>query len=137
MSYDIVWNNDGTIMNFYGNISINEIDESNDMLYKDQRYETHKYSIANFLNATSDNTINEDSVMFPAAMDRGAAEYIKKMKIALVTTNKHVLRLCQHYIDISKILKSTWEFGIFSSVEEALIWGRATIPSKSSHKNTV
>ncbi len=124
MSYDIIWNNDGTIINFRGNITINEINEANDILYKDERYETHKYGISNFLNATSD-TIDEESVMFPAAMDRGASQYIKKMKIALVTTDKHVRALCQHYIDISKEIGSTWKFDIFNSVEDALTWVRS------------
>ncbi len=125
MSFNIIWNNDGTIINFYENISIDEINKANDMLYKDKRYEKSKYTIINILNAISDNTINKDSVMFPAAMNRGASQYIKKMKNAFVVIDEHDRALCQRYIDTSKDIGSTWEFSIFNSMEEALAWGRS------------
>lgn len=123
MSYDITWNEDGTILRFNGITTIHHINSANEKLYADPRFDGHRYQVWDLLEADFSSITTED-IEGPAATDMGAAFSNPKMKVAIIANNKHTQNISFNYIDLSKALNSTWSFLICDTLEEAMKWAK-------------
>lgn len=121
MAYSIVWNGEGSISTYVGAVSLLEIQESNQELYDDQRFNRIRYSLFDFTLADF-STIESEETKYPAAQDRAISMSVENMKVALIAVESHSKSLCEAYIERSQRFGSTWQFGIFPTVKEALAW---------------
>lgn len=121
MSYDITWNEDGTILCFKGITTIHHINEANEKLYADPRFDGHKYQVWD-LSRADFSPISTDDIEEPAATDMGATFSNPNMKVAIIADDNHVKNISYHYIDLSKTLNSTWSFLVCDTFEEAMKW---------------
>ena len=121
MAYHITWEKNGTVLNFRGKLSIQEINQANWTLHSDARIDHHKYSIWFLLEADL-SSITKTDILNAAAMNRVASTYLHSMKVALIAQEIHAVEICNYYIESTKKDDSTWEFGLFDSIESAIEW---------------
>ncbi len=124
MAYHITWNQEGTIVNLSGLLSIDEINEANGILHGDARLDNHKYSIWNFLEADL-SQLTESDLLRPAATDGAASISIPRMKVAIVAVDSHAVKVLGHYVQYAIQVTTWWDFGIFNSMQEALHWAES------------
>ena len=124
MAYHITWNQEGTIVNLSGLLSIDEINEANGIVHGDARLDNHKYSIWNFLEADL-SQLTESDLLQPAATDGAASISILDMKVAIVAVDSHAVKVLEHYVQYAIQVTTWWEFGIFNSMQDALHWAES------------
>lgn len=125
MVYAIVWNSKGAITRFTGKVGIEEINQANNEHYGDARYDEIKYQLFDFTEADL-SSIAADDAKYPAAYDKAATIYKFYLRVAMVVADDYTQALCEEYIKLSQRYNSGWEFGVFSTLKEALTWCNAT-----------
>ncbi len=124
MAYQIEWSDDGALVTMTGSIEIEEINEANGRLHGDARFDTMRYQVWDMLKASLA-SITAREIEQPSAIDLVAGRMNVKVRVALVTTSPHDVRLCEHYANRTRTLGSTWEIRVFPDLESALAWSRA------------
>ncbi len=124
MAFQVTWKEKGTILNFSGSLSIQEINKANELLQDDARLDDHTYSIWNFLEADL-SSITEKEMNQPASIDSAVAISVPKMKVALIAQENHAVELCKYYIERTKKFGTTWEFHLFDCMDDAIKWGES------------
>lgn len=122
MAYQIKWQDNIVFLHFSGQISNDEIVAANTAWYSNSKIDMTKCVICNFMDADL-SLISRREVEGSVATDKGASISSPGIKIAFVTEHYYVQGLCEHYINLSKKLCSSWCFSIFKSVDDALEWG--------------
>ena len=88
----------------------------------DARFDDHKYSVWDFRDADF-SSITKDNAEMSAAISWAATKSVPEMKIAFIASNPHTIDIINHYIKRSLNHRSSWEFGVFISIKDAIEWG--------------
>ncbi|MCG9972377.1 hypothetical protein [Christiangramia crocea] len=121
MPYKTNWEPHGIIWKFYGYVTAEEIEEANNEFYTDERSDDSRYQIIDALEVTNVEW-NDVDIKEIAAQDKGASFLLHKLKVAYISKDEKVTAVLEKYIDISKILNSTWKFKGFNDLNSAKRW---------------
>ncbi|MCM8570115.1 hypothetical protein NE848_12050 [Gramella jeungdoensis] len=132
MPYKTTWEPLGIIWKFYGDVTAEEIEEANIEFYKDERSDEARYQVIDALEVT-DVEWNDVDIKEIAAQDKGASFLLHKLKVAYVSKDEKVTAVLKKYIEISRILNSSWKFKGFDELAPALKWAKK-IKSKGKNK---
>lgn len=121
--FQIRWPEGVSRIEFFGPISMSDIDAANSILSGDERYYSSSKSIWDFTRSDM-STIEPEQIYTALAMDLGVAKTLRKFNLALVVTESHGKHLCDCYIKEMKKFKNAWRIQMFPSVDLALEWLR-------------
>jgi hypothetical protein len=122
MAYRLDWERDGVYWEYYDKVSGKEIVEASTTIYGDERFDTIKYKLVNFLNAESIE-INDAEVALIAHQHRAAERSNPNIKNAIVIKSNRGIaeNFAAFFTD------SFWEVQVFEDLDEANNWlGRET-----------
>ena len=119
MSYTNTWEPEGLYRKFIGEISGDEILESNFELHSNANFQTIKYIINDFTEVTG-HTIEETHTKAYATSDDIISNSKGKLKIALFVTHSPLIALANSYRDHMR--GKMFECEIFQSIEDAREW---------------
>jgi hypothetical protein len=123
MPYSTKWEEKGIYWKFDGYVTAEEIEKANSEFYVDDRSDNAKYQIIDALDVTGVEW-NDVNIKEIAAMDKGASFLINNIKVAYVSTDENVTSKLEKYIEISRILNSSWKFKGFRTIFSALNWAK-------------
>jgi hypothetical protein len=119
MPLKIHWVKDGVLWDYSGEISSEEILQSNKIVYSTPEFDHLRSEIAEFIGA-SRGDVTERDVRLVAAVDASAALSNPRIVVALVADDEDILSLFERYRDAS--LKTTWRIEIFRTLKDAVTW---------------
>lgn len=119
MSYTNTWESEGLYRKFEGEISGDEILESNYELHEDPNFQTIKYIINDFTEVTG-HSIETAHTRAYATSDDIISNDKGKLKIALVVIQPSLLVLANSYRE--EMRGKLFECEIFQSIEDARKW---------------
>ena len=125
MPNQIIWENKGVLSRYSGLFSPEAHIEGLGKLFGDPRIDGIRYMIGDYSEVNGD-LLNEESVEYPLAMTTGAASYLKNIKVALVATDKKIIKLCRHFIELSNKVNPTWEVRLFEDTLAARDWASSS-----------
>lgn len=120
MPYTTTWHDRGIVWTYTGTLNGPELLESNFEIFGDERFDDIEYQIAD-LTGVEKFELTETHMRKIAHLDMAAARSNPKIKVAVVTgseTGVELTRIYQKHVTE----KSTWEIGIFESLEDAKTW---------------
>ena len=122
MSFNYKWTDNNIIVEFHGDLILEDINSANNIIYSDARFDTMQYQIADFSDVTSFNLTSEN-VKMVSVIDRTSTVWNNNIKIACISNNKIITDNIKIYL---KIMDATaWSCKIFKSKKEALKWCKA------------
>ena len=124
MNFTTVWEENVFIVSFSGAINTVDIELANKYFYEDKRAYKVAAAIWDLSDCNMEN-IKPDKLAFTEAVDLAGAAFIKVFRLALVTSDKHSVALCNKYIHSCLENGSPWEFKIFNSAHDAFEWVNA------------
>ena len=117
MTYKLDWESNGIYWEYYGKVSGKEIIEASTTIYGDERFDTLKYKLVNFLGAESIN-IDDDEVALIAYQHRAAERSNPNIKNAIVI--KSNIQLADKFAAF--FTDSPWDVQVFQDLDEANNW---------------
>ena len=123
MSYRYNWEADGLYRIFYGQISGDEILESNFELHAHPDFKNIKYIINDFRDVTG-HSIQTSHTNAYAVSDDVISNSKGKLKIALLVTQEPLMVLANNYRDLMK--GKLFDCEIFSDMDNARLWTSKT-----------
>ena len=121
MAHNTTWEESGIYWQFFGYVSAQEVEEANNEMYGDLRFDDIKYFIWDMSNATGWGMTESDAA-YSAATDKGASRTTKKVKGALISNDEKVRAIMNIYIEVSSKIENPWELRIFNKLEDAREW---------------
>jgi hypothetical protein len=117
MAYKLDWENNGIYWEYYGKVSGKEIVEASTTIYGDERFDTLKYKLVNFLGVESIK-MDEDEVALIAYQHRAAERSNPNIKNAIVIKSGSKLadKFAAFFSD------SSWDVQVFQDLDEANNW---------------
>ena len=119
MPYTNTWEPDGLYRKFIGEVSGDEILNSNFELHTDPNFSSIKYIINDFSEITG-HSINFAHTKAYAITDRIVSNSKGKLKIALVVVHDELIALANNYSEHMK--DAQFECDIFNSIKSARRW---------------
>jgi len=121
MPFNTIWEKDGIKWEFYGHVTAKEIEEANQIFFRDSRSKTSKYQLVHALGTESVEWKPVDLVDI-TFKDVAASQNGLQLKVAYISDNKKIKLKIEKYVELSRHLNSDWEFQGFISEEEARSW---------------
>ncbi len=121
MPYKTTWKENGIVWKFFGYVTAGEIEEANEEFYRDERSDAAKYQVIDALEVSKVEW-NEIDIKEMAAHDKGASLYLNRLKVAYISDDEKVIGVLKKYMEISRILNSSWKFKGFTAKEPAMEW---------------
>jgi hypothetical protein len=121
MPYKTVWEDRGIVWHFEGDVTAAEIEAANEEFYVDERSDRARYQIIDALQVTSVEW-SDQNITEAAAMDMGAEASIKRVRVAYVATDALIISLLEKYVDISRMMNTSWQFKGFGELSIAKAW---------------
>ena len=119
MSYSHKWIGNDIIFSFTGEVSYDDINEANNEIYGDSRFDSMNYAIFDF-SLIVGFALSENEVEIISAMDRAIARWNRKLKLALIGKDKEVKNTIISYIHLMDT--NLWDIKLFDHIEEAIEW---------------
>jgi len=119
MSYTNSWETEGLYRKFFGEISGDEILESNFELHANPNFKTIKYIINDFIDVTA-YSIESSHTKAYASSDVVIANSKGKLNIALIVDQDELITLANGYRE--QMIGQLFECEIFQCVEDARKW---------------
>ena len=119
MAHTNIWNENGLFRKFTGEISPEEILQSNFDIHKRPEFETIKYIINDFTEVT-DLVINTNHTKIYASTDDIISDTKGNLKIAIVAKLDAHIALANNYKEEMK--NKFFKCEIFQTLEEAQVW---------------
>ena len=119
MPYTNTWESEGLYRVFVGEITGDEILESNYELHEDPNFQAIKYIINDFIEVTGHSIVTAHTKAY-ATSDNIISNTKGKLKIALVVTQPPLLALANSYRE--QMRGKLFECEIFQSIEDARKW---------------
>jgi len=123
MAYKLDWENNGIYWEYYGKVSGKEIVEASTTIYGDERFDTLKYKLVNFLGVESIK-MDEDEVALIAYQHRAAERSNPNIKNAIVI--KQGSKLADKFAAFFS--DSSWDVQVFQDLDEANDWLGRKVP---------
>lgn len=123
MTHKLNWESDGIYWEYYGKVSGKEIVEASTAIYGDERFDTLKYKLVNFLGVESIE-MDEEEVALIAHQHRAAERSNPYLKNAIVIKpgNKLADMFAAFFTD------SSWDVQVFQDLDEANHWLGRKVP---------
>ena len=121
MPNQLTWEDKEVLSRYEGLFSPEVHTEGLAKLFGDSRIDGIRYIIGDYSEVNGD-LLTEVYVEYPVAMTTGAASYLKNIKVALVATDKKIIELCRHFIELSNQVNPTWETRLFEDIMAARDW---------------
>ena len=122
MPHNLSWEQDGVYWKYYGNVSGKEIVETSTSIYGDQRFDTLKYKLVDFLGVDSIE-MDDDELALVAYQHRSVERSNPYVKTAIVMQPSGI-KLANKFA--SFFSESFWDVRVFDNIDEANKWlGRA------------
>ena len=121
MAHNTTWEERGIYWKFSGHVSAVEVEEADNEMYGDPRFDEIKYFIWDMTDASELGMTESDSD-FPAGTDRAAAYTNKNLNGALVSNNEQIRKRFKRYIEVSSEIGNPWKLKIFNNLEDARAW---------------
>jgi hypothetical protein len=122
MAYTIEWKKSGVQTSFYGNVTGAEILGHNRELHGDERFDSVRFIVGDFLDAQHV-SITLEEVREIAALDNVAAQSNPRIKVAIVSISETIDTGGAVYKEDN--VDSPWETESFRTMEQALDWVEA------------
>ena len=119
MSYNITWQDSNVIISFEGNVNYQDVNEADNFVYGDSRFDDMKYQIADF-SKIEKFELTEDEVQIIAMLDKSSSRWNNKIKLAVVTLDLNLLERIKPYIETMQ--DTEWSIKIFENIFEAKRW---------------
>jgi len=119
MSYNITWQDSNVIISFEGNVNYQDVNEADNIVYGDSRFDDMKYQIADF-SKIEKFELTEDEVQIIAMLDKSSSRWNNKIKLAVVTLDLYLLERIKPYIETMQ--DTEWSIKIFENIFEAKKW---------------
>ena len=119
MSYNITWQDSNVIISFEGNVNYQDVNEADNIVYGDSRFDDMKYQIADF-SKIEKFELTEDEVQIIAMLDKSSSRWNNKIKLAVVTLDLYLLERIKPYIEA--LQDTEWSIKIFENIFEAKKW---------------
>ena len=123
MPYSVKWTNNEHTLYFSGDVTLEDILGISTVIHGDKRFLDIHYRVYDFMNVTSfisQNTTVSDLV----EVDRQAASWDKKLKIAILTKDEKILHRA---IDFATNIKAIhWQIEMFPTYEDAMLWCKSS-----------
>ena len=119
MSYNITWQDSNVIISFEGNVNYQDINEADNIVYGDSRFDDMKYQIADF-SKIEKFELTEEEVQVIAMLDKSSSRWNNKIKLAVVTLDLYLLERIKPYIETMQ--DTEWSIKIFENIFEAKKW---------------
>lgn len=121
MPHKTTWEDKGINLQFYGDITTDEVEQSTAEAYGDHRFDDIKYFIWDMTDAESLIT-DEAHVESTAAESWAASTYKTSLKGAIVSNDNDICKFIEHYIATSSKMENPWELKLFSNTKDATKW---------------
>ncbi|MCK4675470.1 MAG: hypothetical protein KAT61_06110 [Gammaproteobacteria bacterium] len=118
MGYRLDWEPVGIYWKYYGNISGEDVIDASTSIYGDQRFDTLKYKLVDFLDVESIK-MDKDEVALIAYQHRSAERsnpYVKNAIVIKSSGSEMAKKFAAFFSD------SSWEVRIFQDLDEANNW---------------
>ena len=119
MSYNITWQDSNVIISFEGNVNYQDVNEADNIVYGDSRFDDMKYQIADF-SKIEKFELTEQEVQIIAMLDKSSSRWNNKIKLAVVTLDLYLLERIKPYIETMQ--DTEWSIKIFENIFEAKKW---------------
>lgn len=116
MAHEVIWEPKGVYKRFSGHVNAAEFLVTQEAVLADQRIDTARYIINDFLGVTSYSASREDAE-YSAAFNRGTSLSNPRLRVACITTNPGIRLLIK-----AASLVSTLDLKAFATVEAARSW---------------
>lgn len=113
------WKENNAHVTFGGDLSFSDINQADEKIFNDLRFEMLTYVIFDFGNIQNITVTAEEANQI-GLLDRSSGISNRNIKIGLVTTDLLLMELSQIYKD--NLTGSNWTVGIFRNFESALEW---------------
>jgi hypothetical protein len=119
MAYEIIWEPEGVIRQFSGNVSAREFIQSVEQVQGDSRYDDLHYIINDFSSATA-TALNEEVFTELAVLYYGAYASHPNCRVVFVTTDPALAALVRKVLQKGPVVSYSTE--VFPTVGEARDW---------------
>jgi hypothetical protein len=118
LGYELHWEDRGVVKRYFGHVSSEELLAPVVATEADERFDTLRFVINDFLEAKSV-AFTQGDIDAIAAHDMGAAATNPHIKVAVVAAQPEVIDLVQRYMQAAA---QAYPTSIFSSMTEARAW---------------
>lgn len=125
MSLEIIWENDGVIRRFYGNVTANDLVRSIEAIHTDIRFSALRFSINDF-NAVTSIDVTKAVIANAALRTIGDSKSNDCILVAIVATDPQVLELTNFYASPSYL---PYPAKTFATISEAREWISESAPT--------
>ncbi len=123
MACKLFWEEKGVLFLHEGIVTEHEVQEMNNRIYGDKRFESISYQISDYTAATDIRLSSRDAKVI-GTLDRMSARWnFKKMRIAVVTADVTFIHVVEDYFQ--EFEGTAWEGKIFPTLELAYGWVRS------------
>lgn len=120
MAYELIWENKGIRIRFYGEASWWDLEHYKQELFADPRFDSLRYQIFDASDLISIKVDEKDAVR-GAHLDRASAKFHRSAcRIAMVTDKPEVAALGREYASALQV--PLWDCKQFATLAEALAW---------------
>jgi hypothetical protein len=121
MNHKIDWENNGVKVSVTGNVTFEEVFQTDGMIYGDSRFSTLKYVIYDLSEVTSLN-LNTNDLKMISTLDKSASRWNEKLKLSLLVKGNETKVSLKKYISFMK--DSGWDIRIFNNNDDVLNWSK-------------
>lgn len=120
MPCEMIWKDEGIIFRHNGTVTNEEVQEMNNLMYGDPRFDKIRYQIADYTRVT-ENLISFKEAKVIAKIDRASSHWNRKvMLLGVVTTDPQFIPVAEAYF--REFVGTMWVGKCFSTLEEAMEW---------------
>jgi hypothetical protein len=119
MISEFEWIDNNAHVTFGADLSLADINQADEKIFGDLRFDLMKYAIFDFSNIQKLNITKEEAQII-GILDRSSNIWYRSIRIALITTNIELMELSEIYR--TNLIGSKWTVRIFIDFEAALKW---------------
>jgi hypothetical protein len=113
------WMENDICFEFSGDLNLSTVMQMQSIVFSSSKFDSMNYQILNFMKIDSAQFSKMDALII-SALTKNAIRWNKNMKVAFVTQNAEIIKICKF---IKRELKNTeWEFKIFRDMSIAQSW---------------
>ena len=122
MNYEAKWSDSNVYVSFEGAVTFIDIEDSGNIIFGDERFDSIELAIFDFSRATSLN-LSKMEIRVISTLDSGASRWNERLKLAMVT-NKNSPRITRILAIYMRFMKgNNWKIELFEEAQDALKWG--------------
>ncbi len=121
MPFKTTWEAHGLLFEFSGTVTFEELYEAFGQFYGDPKSESAQYQLVDF-SALEKFDISENVPKIFAAMDNVESDYVRNVKVAIVSVTPESDEINRLYMESLKESDSSWSAEMFKDISSARAW---------------